>query len=143
MSNSLEHFYPKIAYLTRKMKDISRYYYNNKLYNKETNTSINDNNYTYDIFNEIYQFIKDYITKYKKLPCFKEILNIDIEFRKRFEIIFIKCLKCFFGFQCKTFNINIEGDYDINNNEYNFSEIESIISSIINIFYIINKYFIY
>ena len=34
-SNSLEHFFPKMAYLTRKMKDISRYYYNNKLYNNE------------------------------------------------------------------------------------------------------------
>ena len=131
MSHSLEHFFPKMAFLARKMKDILRYYYSNKLYNSEANTAINDNNNTYDIYNDMHQLIKDYLTKNKKFPCFKEILNIDGEFKKRFEVIFMKCLKCFLGFQCKTFNLNIDDDFDFNNNEYNYSEIDLIIPSII------------
>ena len=127
-SNSLEHFFPKMAYLTRKMKDISRYYYNNKLYNNENNTSIDENNN--NIFKEIFQFINDYILKDKNIPSFKDLLNIDNEFKKRIEIIFIKYLKLFFGLQCKTFNLNSEDDYNLANNEFNFKEIESIIPSI-------------
>ena len=58
------------------------------------------------------------------------MLNIDNEFKKRIEIIFIKYLKLFFGLQCKTFNLNSEDDYNLANNEFNFKEIESIIPSI-------------
>ena len=131
LSNSLEHFFPKMAYLTRKMKDMSRYYYNNNLYNNNNNTYIKDNDVNYNIFDDLYNFMNDYFLKYKRAPNFKDLLNIDIEFHKKIEIIFIKCLKVFFGFQCKTFISNSEDEYILDKNEYNFTEMDLIIPPMI------------
>ena len=124
-----------MAFLVKKMKDFSRYYYKNKLYNNIVNNHNNMNNneniYMYDIFQEMYKFVHDFFTKYKTMITFGNLLNFDDEFNRKEEIIILKCLKTFFGLQCKTFNINPEDDNRLLENDFNYDEIENIMPGIV------------
>ena len=115
------------------MKDFSRYYYKNKIYNNESNIliNINENINIYDIFQEMYKFVHDYFTKFQKEINFQNILNFTEKFKRKSKIIIIKCLKAFFCLQCISFNNSAEDDNKLLDNEFNYTEIDCIMMAIV------------
>ena len=119
LTYSIEYFYPKMAALVEKLKNIVTEYYSNvKLIETVPDNILNKNT-----FDEIYNFILSYNKNNKHGIKIKDLEKLEGELKKNFDQINFDCMKCFFGLQC----MNIEDENDYSKNEYNYNELEQII----------------
>jgi len=118
LSNSIEYFFPKMATLVKKCKDIIKDYSIGAIMPEEFTQKSN----TYE---DIYLFVYDFHQKYKKRITFKSLQQLEPEFKTKMDKINLDDMKCFFGLQCVS-GIENENDYSLN--EYNYGEMEQIFS---------------